>query len=394
MLLADSPGGLLERNFLRLNLNEPCALADTSWIQPGKVIREITLTTAGGVACVDFAVRHKLQFIEFDAGWYGPENTTKDATRVNVDPARSPGPLNLPHVINYAASNGIGVILYVNKLALGHQIDILPAPYRRWGVKGIKFGFVNVGSQADTRWLHEAIRKCATNQIMVDIQDEYRVTGYERTYPNLLTVEGVRGDEETPPASQDLTTLFTRLLTGPADHTVCYFDQRVDKNWNHTYQMAKAVCLFSPWQFLYWYDRPPNSPGYRAAGSAMISETPELEFFDHLPTTWDETRVIQGNLGQSAVIARRRGEDWFLGAMNAGTNRPLDIPLTVLAPGKRYAVQRYSFDPTMTNRTRVRITRTLVEQTNVLQSALTASSGEAIHLTPAAPSAAERLATP
>lgn len=150
MLLADSPGALLDRNFLRLNLNEPCALADTAWIKPGKVIREVTPTTAGGLACVDFAVKHKLQYVEFDAGWYGPENQATDASRVQVDPARSPGPLDLQQVIDYGASNGVGVILYVNKLALGQQIDSLPALYRSWGVKGLKFGFVNVGSQADT----------------------------------------------------------------------------------------------------------------------------------------------------------------------------------------------------------------------------------------------------
>jgi alpha-glucosidase len=382
VMAADSPGRLLENNDFVLNLNDPCEITNTAWIKPGKVIREISLNTTGGVACVDFAVRHNLQYVEFDAGWYGPENSTPTATSVNVDPARSPGPLDLQHVIDYANSNGVGVILYVNKLALGNQIDILPALYQSWGVKGMKFGFVNVGSQTDTKWLHDSIRKCATNQILVDVHDEYRMTGYSRTYPYFLTAEGVRGDEETPSAAQDITTLFTRMIGGPADHTMCFYESRVANNWNHAYQLAKAVCFFSPWQFIYWYDRPTNSPNYVANGNAMLTEDPALEFYDFMPTTWDDTRVIQGSMGQYAVIARRSGADWFLGAMNAGTTRTLDVPLAFLPPGSGYLVYRYTHDPLATNRTRVRITRELVTSTNLLQTTLTATSGEAMLFTP------------
>lgn len=385
VLLADSPGGLLERNGLVANLNEPCAIADTSWIKPGKVIREVTLTTTGGLACVDFAVKHKLQYVEFDAGWYGPENQAADATRVNVDPARSRGPLDLQRVINYGSSNGVGVIIYVNKVALGQQIDILPALYRSWGVKGIKFGFVNVGSQAHTAWLHAAIRKCATNQILVDVHDEYRMTGYSRTYPNFLTAEGVRGDEETPSAAQDLTTLFTRMLAGPADHTVCYFEKRVTNSWNHAYQLAKAVCFYSPWQFLYWYDRPAASPLLGGAGGSVpfITEEPELEFYDALPTVWDDTRVVQGSIGQYAVIARRHGDDWFVGAMNAGTNRSLTVPLDFLEPGRKYVAHRYAHDGALPTRTRVRRSQTPVDSTVVLRLTLAGTDGEALWIAPA-----------
>jgi alpha-glucosidase len=383
VMAADSPGHLLEHDDLVLNLNDPCLLTNTSWIKPGKVIRDVSLTTAGGMACVDFATRHKLQYIEFDAGWYGPENTTTDATQVNVDPARSPGPLDLQSVINYGNSNGIGTILYVNQVALTPQIDILPALYRSWGVKGMKFGFVTVGPQANTIWLHESFRKCATNNIMVDAHDEIRPTGYGRTYPNIMTLEGISGDETTPSTAQDTTLLFTRMLAGPADHTVCFYDPRVTNNWNHAYQLAKAVCFFSSWQFLYWYDRPTNSPGYGTVGSAII-EDPALEFYDALPTVWDDTKVIQGSIAQYAVIARRSGDDWFIGAMNAGTTRTLDVPLNFLTGGRSYIANRYSHDPAATNATQVKITRTLVTGADTLQTTLTASSGEAMWLTPVA----------
>jgi alpha-glucosidase len=103
VLLGDTPGQLLERNYLILNLNEPCAINDTSWIKPGKVIREVTLTTVGGKSCVDFAAEHNLQYVEFDAGWYGPEGSGQsDARTISLDPGRSRGPLDLHHVIDYA----------------------------------------------------------------------------------------------------------------------------------------------------------------------------------------------------------------------------------------------------------------------------------------------------
>jgi alpha-glucosidase len=383
--VADSPGHLLENNSLILNLNDPCAIADTSWIVPGKVIRDITLTTTGGLACVDFAVKHRLQYVEFDAGWYGPENTTTDATQVNVDPARSPGPLDLQYIINYANSNDVGVILYVNQVALTPQIDILPALYRSWGVKGIKFGFVNVGSQADTTWLHSAFRKCATNHMMVDAHDEIRPTGYTRTYPNVMTLEGISGDEATPSTSQDTTLLFSRMLAGAADHTVCYFDTRVTNNWSYAYQLAKAVCFYSPWQFLYWYDQPTNSYNYVSGAPRMISEVPELEFYDLMPTVWDETRVLQAAIGQYAIIARRSGGNWFIGAMNAGQNRTFTLPLDFLLPGQTYVANSYAQDLTVATRTHIGISRSLVDTSSVLSFSLAPSNGQAWRITPAMP---------
>lgn len=390
ILLAESPGRLLENNDLILNLNDPCALTNTAWIKPGKVIRDRSLTTVGSKACVDFAVRRNLQFILLDAGWYGPETAEEsDARRVDVDPARYEGPLDLPEVLRYANRNGVGVILYVNRRALERQLDELLPLYRQWGVRGVKFGFVNVGSQAWTRWLHESVRKAADHQLMVDVHDEYRPTGWSRTYPNLMTVEGVRGDEERQPNSQALTTLFTRFLAGPADNTICYYDERVDRFASHAYQLAKAVCFFSPWQCLYWYDRPATAtdagaPG-PASGNHVIGDEPELEFFDHCPTVWDETRVLRGEIGQYAVMARRSGRDWFVGFMNAGQPRGVDLPLDFLTPGQRYQAHIYSDDDRVPTRTRVRVERSSVGSDIVLKLAASAQGGQALRLVPHEP---------
>jgi len=387
VMVTSSPGKLLEQNDLLLNLNDPCAIDDTSWIKPGKVIREVTLTTAGGKACVDFAVARNLQYVEFDAGWYGHEySDDSDATTVTVDPKRSPGPLDLKEVIRYADERGIGILLYVNRRALERQLDTILPLYREWGVKGVKYGFVNVGSQEWTRWLHEAVRKAAQNRLMVDIHDEYRPTGYSRTYPNLMTQEGIAGDETSPTNDQTLTILFTRMLAGAADNTICYYDGRVDRNASHAYQLAKAVCLYSPWQFLYWYDRPgaaPSKTGGAGNSQGAIGGEPELEFFDRVPTVWDDTKVLHGRIGQYAVIARRSGAAWFIGCMNSGEARTLEIPLSFLDSDKKYQAHIYSDDPTIATRTRVRIDRRGVDAATVLKAALSAQGGQAIRIVPA-----------
>jgi len=388
VMAAESPGELLENSDVFLNLNDPCAIEDTSWIKPGKVIREVTLTTNGGKACVDFAVRHNLQYVEFDAGWYGHEYSDEsDARTVTVDPKRSPGPLDLPEVIRYADERGIGILLYVNRRALERQLDEILPLLQSWGIKGVKYGFVRVGSQEATAWLHEAVRKAAKHRLMVDVHDEYRPTGYSRTYPNFMTQEGIGGDETSPTNRQTLTILFTRMLAGAGDNTICYYDARVGRNACHAYQLAKSVCLYSPWQFLYWYDRPPSSPQEKggAGGSKhLIGDEPELEFFDHVPAVWDETRVIHGKIGQYAVIARLSGKQWFVGLMNADEPRTLEVPLDFLSKDEKYTAHIYRDDESVDSRTHVRIERRPVDAKTVLTVSLSAKGGQAIRIVPAA----------
>ncbi len=382
VMLAESPGKLLESNDLFLNLNDPCALTNTAWIKPGKVLRDVSLSTAGGKACVDFAVRQNLQYVLYDAGWYGPETDDKsDARGVHLDPSRHTAPLDLHEVLRYAKARGIGIILYVNRRALERQMDELFPLYHSWGVKGVKFGFVQVGSQEWTAWLHKAVALAARHELMVDVHDEYRPTGFSRTYPNLMTQEGVRGDEEKQPNHQALTTLFTRLLAGAADNTICYYDPRVVANSSHAYQLAKMVCFYSPWQFVFWYDRPYPAPA-GAPEHNVIGDEPELEFFAHCPTVWDETRVLQGEIGEYAVIARRSGRSWFIGCMNARRPRTLTVPLDFLSADIRYTASVYADDPAAPSRTRVRIDRRTVNRTSVARIEMGSQGGQALRLVP------------
>lgn len=384
---ASSPGKLLEENYFLLNLNEPNKIGDTTWLRPGKVLREITLTTQGAKACVDFAATHNLQFILFDAGWYGAElNDRSDASTVTVDPARSPGPLALPEVIAYAKSKNIGVILYVNRRALEKQLDVLLPLYQKWGVAGIKFGFVNVGSQQWTSWLHDAIAKCAKHKLMVDVHDEYRMTGVERTLPNFMTAEGVRGDEESPKSEEVLRTLFTRSLAGAADHTSCYFATRVGTMGSHGAQLAKSVCIYSPWLVAFWYDRPPGLPAIGKAGGdiSVLQDVPEMSFFKRLPTVWDEIRVLGGHPDTHAIIARRSGEAWFIGGLNGTEARDFKIPLNFLPGAKSYQLELFTDDPTVQTPTHVSIETSTVDNNGIIEHRVASRNGFAAILTPVA----------
>jgi len=381
VMVAKSPGELLANNDLLLNLNPPCAFTNTSWIKPGKIMREISLSMQGARDLIDFAVKHKLQYIHFDAGWYGYEYVVaSDASKVNVDPLRNPhSDLDMQAVIKYANEKGIGVFLYVNQRALYQQLDELLPLYQKWGVKGLKFGFVEVGSHKWTTWLHDAVKKCAQYNLMVDIHDEYRPTGFSRTYPNLLTQEGVHGNEEMPDATNSTILPFTRFIAGAADHTICYYHRAAFKKYlaetknakvmktTSGHQLALAVVFYSPLQFLYWYDKPSD-----------VQDEPELAFFDNVPTVWDDTKILGGEIGKYASIARRKGNDWFVGTITNTEKRAVDIPLSFLTPGKKYEASIYYDDPGASVRTKVGIKRVKVNASTILDARLIASGGQAI----------------
>ncbi len=334
ILVADKPTRLLENNFLISNLNDANKLKDTKWIKPGTVIREITLSTKGAMDLIDFAVKQNIQFIEFDAGWYGPENNdSSDATRVNVDPQRNPvNDLDLPAVIQYAKSKNKGVILYVNHRALERQLDALFPLYEKWGIAGVKFGFVNTGTLYWDNWLYEAIKKAAAHRLMVDVHDEYSPTGFNRTYPNLITQEGVRGNEEFPDATHNTVLPFTRFIAGPADYTYCFQDKRLKNTKCH--QLALSVIYFSPWQFLYWYDQP-----------KQYTDLSEVEFWKYLPTVWNKTKVPAGAPEEYITVEREKNKEWYVGSVTNDDSRTITIVTDFLQPGKWYTAEIYEDGP-------------------------------------------------
>lgn len=389
VMCGDKAGEIVEHNYLFYNLNPPCAIEDPSWIKPGKMMREVTLTTEGGKAVVDFAVRHNLRYVLFDAGWYGFEyDKASDATTVTLDPRRNPDPnaLDLPAVVAYARSKGIGIFLYVNMRALERQLDDILPLYEQWGIAGVKFGFVQVGSQVWTKWMHEAVRKCAEHHLIVDIHDEYRPTGFSRTYPNLMTQEGVRGNEEFPDAFNNTMLPFTRYVAGPADYTICYYRQdfgRLERQEDAhgvprsksiqttpAHQLALAAVYYSPLQVLYWYDKPSD-----------CQDEPELKFYDDVYTVWDDTKVLEGEPGDYITTVRRHEEEWFLGTITNAA-RETSIPLDFL-PAGNYTAEIYTDgDASIPTRTKVRISKFRVNAGTVLRFNLRQAGGAAVRLVP------------
>jgi alpha-glucosidase len=355
---------LVDNAELVLNLAPPSALTDASWIKPGKVFR-CELSTAAGLAGVDFAVARGIEYIEYDAGWYGPEFTTPDATK----PIAA---IDLPSVISYATSKGIGVFLYVNRLALT-DADSLFGLYKSWGVAGIKLGFINDGTQTMTNQITDWARTAAKYRLLIDMHDDVRPFGYERTYPNYISLEGVRGNEQFPTATHNVTLPFARNIGGPLDYTICYGQSR-NKTTN-AHQMAMAAVYYQPLNFLFWYDRPSKY--------ANPANWPGLPWFNAVPTTWDESRTLAGSIGEYVAVARRSGSTWYLGAMTNETARTLSLPLSFLADGTYTATVYADGTPGSSPfRTPVVVSTRTVTSESVLDVAMAGAGGQAIILTP------------
>ncbi|MEU0728929.1 glycoside hydrolase family 97 catalytic domain-containing protein [Streptomyces sp. NPDC006140] len=355
---------LVDNAELVLNLAPPNALSDTSWIRPGKVFR-CELSTAAGLQGVDFAVARGLEYIEYDAGWYGPEFTTPDATK--PIPA-----IDLPSVISYATSKGIGVFLYVNRLALT-DADSLFGLYKSWGVRGIKLGFINDGTQSMTNQIVDWAKTAAKYELLIDMHDDVRPFGYERTYPNWISLEGVRGNEQFPTATHNVTLPFARNIGGPMDYTICYGQSR-DKTTN-AHQMAMAAVYYQPLNFLFWYDKP-SKYGNPAAW-------PGLPWFNAVPVTWDESRTLAGSIGEYIAVARRSGSDWYLGAMTNESSRTLSLPLSFLGSGTYTATVYADGTPgAKPYQTPVVVGTRTVTAADTLDVAMAPAGGQAVVLTP------------
>ncbi len=355
---------LINHKDIVLNLNVERTDQDWSWVKPGKAFRSGKLTKEAIFRSIDYCQQFGFDYVELDAGWYGPEGKVSSDARKVIETRD----FTMPEVCAYAKSKGIGVWVYVNQRALYQQLDELLPLYEQWGISGIKFGFVHIGNQQWSTWLHNAIEKCAEHHLMVDIHDEYRPTGLSRTYPNLLTQEGIRGNEEMPDADHNTLLPFTRYLCGPADYTLCYFNSRVKNTKGH--QLAMAAVYYSPLQFYFWYDNP-----FVDKGEA------ELQFWKDCPTAFDESIALDGQPGDYIIQARRSGSDWYVGVMTNTEGRTVSVPTDFLPKGK-YEVTIYNDDPTLNTRTKVRTTVKTIKTSKPINLVLQPSGGAALHFKP------------
>ena len=360
---------LINNKELVLNLNEERNAEDWSWVKPGKAFRSGRLDKASILKSIDFCKEFGIEYVELDAGWYGPEGkVSSNATKV-----AETRDFTIPEICNYAKSQGVGVWVYVNQRALYRQLDELLPLYKQWGISGIKFGFVQVGNQQWTTWLHNAIAKCANHQIMVDIHDEYRPTGLSRTWPHLLTQEGIRGNEEMPDATHNTLLPFTRFLCGPADYTLCYFNSRVKNTKGH--QLAMAAIYYSPLQFLFWYDRP-YPDGWQGE---------ESQFWKDCPTVFDESIALDGIPGEYIIQARRSGQEWFVGAMTNTDARTVTIPTDFLLGKEKGKAKNNKWTVTISgdgDEQTIIIEQHIIKAGKTITLNLKASGGATLHFQP------------
>ena len=365
IMVADKPGELLEHNDIIQNLNPPCEIADASWVKPGKIMRETTLTTKGAMETIDFCAAHKIPYMLFDWQWYMP------CTSFDGDATKVVSKLNLPKVIAYGKKKGVGVWLYVNQHALQKQMRKLFPLLHEWGVVGVKSGFVQYASHRWSVWLHDMVRYAAENKLMINIHDEFRPSGFSRTYPNLLTQEGIHGNEEFPDATHNTILPFTRMINGAADYTICYYDKRLKTT--HAHQLAASLIFYSPLQTIFWYDKP-----------SFYGSEPEIEWFEELQTVFDESKVIDGTPGKNVTIARRSGEEWFVGLITNNDASTQKVDLSFLEDGKTYVAHLYTDGGEETGtRTQVKCSKLLLTGKQALMFALKPSGGAAVRLVPA-----------
>ena len=303
-------------------------------------------------------------------------NDCSDARKVDAVGSMSGLPikdhtgLSVKEVIEYGRTKNIDIWLYVNYQALERQVDELLPLYKSWGVVGIKPGFVRVGNQQWEKWLHSIVKKAAKYKIMVDPHDQYRPSGFSRTYPNLISQEGIRGNEANPDADQTTMLPFTRFVIGAGDYTPGYCKLALTTTYAH--RLALPILFYSPAQFLFWSEDMKSSCHF----------SPELELWRTIPTIWDETKVIGGAPGEYAIIARRSGNDWYLAAITNKTARDIEIPLSFLGKGINITAQIYTDGgEEIKTETQVKIENRVLSGMDILKFSLKPSGGMAAKIT-------------
>ncbi|WP_208818197.1 glycoside hydrolase family 97 protein [Mucilaginibacter rubeus] len=315
---------------LNLKLVKPLSNEVPDYVKPGKVFR-VPINTQGALDGIDFAQKMNFQYILVDAGWYGAEfRTTSDPTRYLPD-------FHLPDIIAHARQKGIGVILYVNYVGLKAKIDTILPLYKKWGVSGLKFGFVDGGTQKGLAWLDSAMKKVSDYGMVLNVHDHYKPTGLSRRYPYVLSQEGIRGDENSPDAFHNTVLPFTRYLAGPADFTFCYPNRVNDYSKNirvsKAQQMALTIVYFDPLQAIFWYGR-----------SQDYKDEADIDFFKYVPTVWDESKYVQGEIGDGITVARRKGRTWYLGSAAGLQKWGANFKLDFLEKNQVYTATVYDDD--------------------------------------------------
>jgi alpha-glucosidase len=334
LMLGAKPGDLVESTILT-NLADPNEIGDTSWIKPGKVawdwwngpvVPDVPWKAGMNEETfryfIDFASEFGLEYVLIDAGWYG------DHRDGEADITKSIPGMDIPALVEYGKGKNVRLMVWLNWEAVRDQMDVAFPLYEKWGLAGVKVDYMDRKDQEIVAFYQRAARTAARHHLVIDFHGAYAGSGEERTFPNWLTREGVMGleylkwsDRTTP--LHNVTIPFTRMLLGPMDYTPGGFRNVTKETFiprndlplamgTRAHQLAMYVVYDSPLQML--SDTP---SAYRGQ--------PGSDFLKLVPSTWDETKVLDGKIGEYVVIARRHRDDWFVGAMT-------DLPRKVAIP--------------------------------------------------------------
>jgi len=346
LIIAEKDGDLIESQLV-YKLAKQCQLDNTSWIKPGKVAWDwwnwnniygvdfrAGINTETYRYYIDFASKYGIEYVILDEGWYKLGNLLDVVPEINVE-----------ELIAYGNQKNVGIILWVIWKTLDDQLEEALDQFVKWGVKGIKVDFMQRDDQWMVNYYYKIAREAAKRHLLVDFHGAYKPTGLIRTYPNVLTSEGVRGLEwskwstDDPNPEHNVTLPFTRMLAGPMDFTPGAMINATKEQFRPVFnrpmsqgtrchQLAMYVIYESPLQML--CDSPSN----------YLREPECMEFLSRVPTIWDDTRVLDAKVSEYVLIARRSGSEWYLGAMTNWTTRDLEIDFSFLDDGN-YKIQIY-----------------------------------------------------
>jgi len=338
-IITGNDGQLVESDMV-YRLGSPNRLTDTKWIKPGQVAWDwwnacniYGVDFKSGINndtykyYIDFAAKNGIEYIILDEGWY----------KIGTSVLESIPEINVPELCKYGESKNVGIILWVVWKTFWDKIDEAVALYEKWGVKGVKVDFMQRDDQKIVNFYYEAARKTAEHHLLIDFHGSYKPDGLQRTYPNALTREGVRGMENDKwemniSPEHDVTLPFTRMVTGPMDFTpgaMINMDKtnfyprftRPASQGTRVHQMSMYVIYESPLQML--SDSPSN----------YMKEQECTDFLVKVPVVWDEIKVLDAKTGDYLLLARRSGNEWFIGGMTDWTPRQLELDLSFLPAG-------------------------------------------------------------
>lgn len=385
ILVGDEPGRLLESNIIT-SLNPPSAIKDTSWIIPGKSSWEWwsgrlnaegkrEFTTKNMEYYVDFSAKSGFKYMLVDSDW----SVADDLTKMN-------GTIDIPALVKYAAAKNVKILIWCHWALLDAQLEPAFAQFEKWGVAGVKTDFLSRDDQAMMEFYYRSAEVAARHHLMIDYHGASKPTGMERTWPNVMGYEGLLGMEQSHSNMRDnpdhhLMIPFTRMLAGPMDYTPGGFRNVTKAEFVPSGEMPEVMGTRAHHLAMYAV--------YQAA-LQMVSDYPKayenqpsFAFIKDVPTTWDETHVLNGLPGEYITVARRSGKDWFLGAMTNWTSREMDIPLTFLGPGK-FTAEIYEDAPDSDSKpTDVTIRKETVDSNSHLKERLASGGGLAVRFVPA-----------